>query len=318
VAVVAVVMGLLFGAMLVGVAAACKCEDRDGCGNALSCSGKNSDDACSPPKGGTCKAISGASGPLTCCCGCRRGNANSAACTGYPEVKAGLADLKEQGAACGKAAKAATRATASAAATTLKQGEKACQKNQEAKENAKVTATNKKFDKLDDKLEKLFTRNKVTQACRDNLRALAQDLIIETTNAGSGTEPTPSTTTTTTLPNPPNISCDGSFTYYMPNPAEVDYLLSCLGTGPSPFDGFAIVVNGREITNFLDPPGYTCMYQSVVTPNDSRFCAGPFPFNTIVSGGRLHFMPPPASGMGGLLRMYTNGSVAATYNITGP
>ena len=310
-----VVVGLVVGALL-GVAGACSCGDRDGCGSSLSCTGKSPDDDCSPPKGGTCKVINGFSGVFTCCCSCRKGNTSAAACSGFTEVKASLASFTQTATPCGKLAKATARATVSAAGTTLGQAQKACRKDQAAKEDAKVAATTKTFTKFEQKIQKLLAKNKITNECKQNLIALADDLVIETRNAGETTVEPPTTTTTTTLPNPPNLSCSGLFTPY--DAAECDYLFSCTGSGPSPFNGFGLVVNGRQITNKIDPTGFTCSFGSAVTPNDSVICQGTVPFGVDVSGGRLHFVPNWANGMGAALQLYTNGSVAATYNITGP
>jgi hypothetical protein len=311
------VAALLLGVVLAGVAGACSCTDKDGCGSSLSCAGKSSDDACTPPKGGTCQVVSGFSGALTCCCSCRKPKTNATACSGFTDVKDSLATLRETAAPCSRAAKTATKATANAAKTTIGQAQRACQKNQAAKEEAKVDATIRTFIKFDGKVQKLLDKNKVTQGCRENLGALAQEFIIETRNAGTPTVPAPpAPPTTTTVPNPPSIVCSGLFTPF--DPAECDYLFSCTGSGPSPFDAYGIAVTGRQLTNKIDPPGYTCNFGSLVTPNDSIYCQGAVPLSIDINGGRLHFLPNWTLGMGAKLLMYSNGSVAATYNMTGP
>jgi hypothetical protein len=53
------------------------------------------------------------------------------------------------------------------------------------------------------------------------------------------------------------------------------------------------------------------------TTTRSRYCMGPVAYGTDYLG-RLETTPGPTAGMGGLLRMYTSGNVAATYNLTGP
>jgi hypothetical protein len=321
------VVGILLGVVLGGVAEACTCTDRDGCGSALSCSGKSAGDACAPPNGATCKAIKGFSGPLTCCCGCRRGNANAADCSGYPEVFAAVVDLRTEGAACGRKAKGATRSTAKGVLADLKQGEKSCKKGQRGKGKAKGkrTAAKKKLQKLDQKIEKFANDEQVTPECKAKLQEYARDIIVDVDNADRGTEDPPPTTTTTTagtttttIQNPPGVSCNAAFTPF--DATEVLYGFSCSDSGsPSPFDGFAIFVpGGRQIILQIDPFGFSCSTQNDPPgTNNSRFCQGAVQYGASY-GGNLRMNPGPATGMGGFLRLYTAGNVVANYNITGP
>lgn len=285
-------------------AALCTCGDRDGCVSGA-CTDKAPGDECGRRR--SCKIIVGTGNDATCCCGCSRG-VGPAACnygTVAPIVVPGEA-------ACGSEAldKLATK-TQTAVNASLERAEAACWNERNPVRRA--NAARGKLARLRKKIEKAAEKDRIDDACAANSVALldAVDASIDDVEAGHLPG---NASTTTTLPTP---SCSATFTPFS-DPAEVDFQLGCFAAGTS-YDGFQLTLSGgRQVTNFLEPPGFDCAIVSEVAANDSLACVGDFNVDVAVMGGRIRTLPEPAAGMEGSLFVLVDDWRYGPYPTTGP
>jgi len=301
-----VVATLLLVATAGSTHALCICGDTDGCGSALSCSGKNPGDACTPPKNATCKVVKGNAEGLSCCCGCSRG-AVPLSCV-YGDTASRLAAL--EGATCGapKLDKLTTHAVGRAR-KLLASGEKACAKGKTGGVPGRLRAARNALAGVEKKLDKLVAKGVIDSTCAGSYRALADTFIAEIDSlASGGTGGGGGTTTTTTIPG--GGTCSGTLTAYDAN--EFDMSFAC--PGGSGFTGFTVMVpGGRHITDFLRPNGFTCAVLGAATWD----CTGDFGGDTVYAG-RLHVVPAPSSGMGATFTVGHGGATYGPFPMTGP
>ena len=129
---------------------------------------------------------------------------------------------------------------------------------------------------------------------------------------GTGT----TTTTTTTVPgNQP--ACSGSFFPVQSFPNEANFVFSCQEQTPITVGGFSIQVPGRQVTNFIQPTGFSCQPATLAKSLDALRCTGNVPANQDV-GGRIQTSPPPNGSLGGLLRLEQGTTTFGPYTLTGP
>jgi hypothetical protein len=256
----------------------------------------------------TCKIRVGTGNDITCCCGCSPGAGPIGCSYGAVSVGTTLAPAVEQcnvPALTSAASKAAGKADAK-----LAKADEACQAEKRA--DTKANAAEAQLTRLGKKVDKLAKKGQITAECAGALHGLIGELTddihaVETGGGGGGG------TTTTTLPAGP--SCTAAFTTYDPN--EVDFVLSCTGGGL--YDGFTLQLNGgRAVTNWLEPPGFTCSPTQTVSPADSLQCSGPPVAKAPLAGGRIHTVPAPGSDLDATLFVFQNGQQLGPFPTSGP
>jgi hypothetical protein len=131
------------------------------------------------------------------------------------------------------------------------------------------------------------------------------------TMTGTGT----TTTTTTTQPSPNQPACSGSF-FAVQN--EAGFVFSCQETTPITTTGFSIQVPGRQVVNFINPAGFTCLPGTISKSNDALRCSGNVPANQDVTGGQIATSPVPNGSLGGILRLEQGSKILGPYTLTGP
>ena len=305
-------LGLLASLGLAGsVAALCTCGDRDGCSSAAACVGKIPGDECGNNR--TCKISVGTGNDLTCCCGCSRG-VGPKACN-----YATLGELGVLGeAACGseKLLALATK-TQDAVNASLTDADAACEDEKNALK--KANAARAKLARLRKKVQKAADKGKIDGACAAGSLALLDSVTarLDDLEAGNGPGSGGTTsTTTTTIPSGP--SCSATFTTYPGDAAEVDFALGCFAAGTD-YQGFQLTMNGgRQVTNYLQPPGFTCTIQTESTTNDSLACLGNFNVDVQVTGGRIRTGPAPVPNMDASLRVLVGSTQYGPFPTTGP
>ena len=273
---------------LAGSAAAlCTCGDRDGCASAAACAGKIPGDECGNNR--SCKIVVGTGNDLTCCCGCSKGvgpKACNYAALGVIELPSALGCDSE---ALVKLA-AKTHGTVN---TLLHEADDAC----EAEKNAlkKASAARGKLARLRKKIEKARDKGKVDAACSTNAIAWLDTIGARLDDFEAGS-PGGVSTTTTTIPGS-GPSCSAEFTFFGGDPAEVEFVLGCYAAGTE-YSGFRITLHGgRQVTNYLQPPGFNCTIDTNHATNDSLACAGSYSIDVPVTGGRLRTDPAPVADL---------------------
>jgi hypothetical protein len=305
-------LGLLAVGLWLGLAASaaalCTCGDRDGCSSAAACAGKIPGDECG--KNRSCKIVVGTGVDLTCCCGCSKG-VGPKACN-YGTL--GTIDLPAE-TACGseKLDKQVTK-TEAAVNGSLEHAGAACQKEKNALK--KADGARGKLERLQKKIDKAAAKGKIEPACAANAHALLDAIAAEIDDFEQGGAPGgPTTTTSTTLPAAP--SCSATFTAFS-DPDEVDFSLGCFAAGTD-YQGFQLTLNGgRQVTNYLEPAGFTCTIVTRTVTNDSLACGGNFNIDVNVSGGRIRTSPPPVSNMDASLFVQVGSSAYGPFPTTGP
>jgi hypothetical protein len=296
---------------LAGSAAAlCTCGDRDGCGSAAACAGKIPGDECGNNR--SCKIVVGTGNDLTCCCGCSKGvgpKACNYAALGVIEIPSAAGCDSE------KLTKLATK-THGAVNTLLHEADDAC----EAEKNAlkKATAARGKLARLRKKIEKARDKGKVDAACAANAIALLDTIGPRIDDFEAGSPGGPGSTTTTTIPGT-GPSCSATFAFFPSDAAEVDFVLGCFAAGAD-YTGFRLTMHGgRQVTNYLQPPGFNCTINTNHATNDSLACAGVFNIDVPVTGGRIRTDPAPVADLDASLEVLVGVStVYGPFPTTGP
>ena len=267
--------------------ALCTCGDREGCASAAACSGKIPGDECGNNR--SCQIRLGTGTDLTCCCGCSKG-VGPVACNyatlGVIELPAALGCDSEP------LTKLTTK-THGALNTLLHKADDACEDEKNALR--KANAARGKLTRLRKKIEKARDKGKVDAACAatsiawlDTVGARLDDF-----EAGS---PGGSSTTTTTIPGG-GPSCSATFTFFPGDAAELDFVLGCYAAGAD-YTGFRLTMHGgRQVTNYLEPPGFNCMISANHAANDSLACVGNYSIDVPVAGGRIRTDPAPVANM---------------------
>ena len=76
---------------------------------------------------------------------------------------------------------------------------------------------------------------------------------------------------------------------------------------------------GRQVTNYLQPPGFNCMINTNHATNDSLACAGSYSIDVPVTGGRLRTDPAPVASLDASLEVLVGVStVYGPFQTTGP
>jgi len=301
-------LALLASLGLAGSASAlCTCGDRDGCSSAAACSGKIPGDECGNNR--TCKMVVGTGNDLTCCCGCSKG-VGPVSCNYTPLV--GLVALPV---ACGSAPlqKLADK-TETAMNASFEKAAAACRDEKNALKQA--NAARGKLARLRKKVEKAAEKGKIEEACAADSLALLDLVGSVVDDIEAGNPPLSGGSTTTTIPGGP--SCSATFTTFPGDAAEVDFVFGCFAAGAD-YSGFQLTLNGgREVENYLEPPGFGCMIRTETTTNDSLACLGNFNIDVQVTGGRIRTNPAPVSNMDASLRVLVGSTQYGPFPTTGP
>jgi len=304
-------VSLFLGSLwLAGSAAAlCTCGDRDGCSSAAACAGKIPGDECGNNR--SCKIVVGTGNDLNCCCGCSKGvgpKACNYAALGVIELPAIL------GCDSTSLTALATK-THSAVNTLLQKADEACADDKNALK--KAAAARRKLARLRSKIDKAREKGKVDAACAVNAVAWLDTVGARLDDFEAGS-PGGVSTTTTTIPGG-GPSCTTTFTFYPSDAAELDFVLNCYAAG-SDYNGFRITLHGgRQVTNYLQPPGFNCSIVTNHATNDSLACAGNYTLDVPVTGGRIRMDPPPTAGLDASFDVLVGiSTIYGPYPTTGP
>jgi hypothetical protein len=75
---------------------------------------------------------------------------------------------------------------------------------------------------------------------------------------------------------------------------------------------------GRQVTNYLAPPGFNCSITTRSTTNDSLLCLGDFNVDVQVMGGRIRTSPDPVADMDASLFVLVGSTAYGPFPTTGP
>src|SRR6185436_18383792 len=127
-----------------------------------------------------------------------------------------------------------------------------------------ANAARGKLARLRKRLEKASGK-KIDRACAASSLALLEAVRAKIDDVEAGNAPGGPTTTSTTVPGGPR--CSASFSVFAD--PEVKFQIGCFAAGAS-YQGFQLTMNGgRQVTNFLEPPGFVCTIATESVTNDS-------------------------------------------------